>query len=499
MKRTGGILVVCAIIGSLAAAVCPAQEEGGFGFDDSSAQTASTTVKPEGEVRYTTRSYPDENASWEVESVPEVRLGANLSSGAITGRFQLRVDPDRLENSPERILYEAWAAASSGPLEIKAGLMKLPWGRMDSLRVLDVLNPQDYGEPPTRDVAERSIPQAMVRLRIAVSEATSIQAVWEPFWEGNRIPFGERWEPVFSRDLRAQLEDSVYYGTDPTVNSGRGNGLYYTLWSQVFAAAYASTLNQATAAAAADAQALVLSATARSQAEDRVDSVITAPFTSDLSMSQAGLRLETGFPGVDIGLQYWYGFNRLPTVDQAALSAALATGTGSVFEYDRLHHMGADFATVLWDTGLRGEVAVNLTKDLDGDDPEVRNGTFEWAAGADRKVLGITVNLQARQVYLLGADRRASSADADDALEDVTTTLSLSLKESFIRDTLEVELVGVWGVEEGGGLLMPCTSLAVNDDLRFRVLGRYFFGPSDGNYGEYKDSSGVELSVGYMF
>ncbi len=508
MRKTIRIFAICAFIVSVSAAVW-AEDEGAFGFDDDSAQAASAALKPEGEVKYTSRLFPDQSESWEVESVPEVRLGADLSSGVITGRFQLRVDPCRLENSPERVLHEAWAAANSGPFELKAGLMKLPWGRMDSLRVLDVLNPQDYGEPPSREVAERSIPQAMVRLRIAVSETASVQAVWEPFWEGNRIPFGSRWEPVFSRDLRAQLENSVYYGTNPTANSGRGDGMYNTLWMQAYAAAFAayhSALgpgSEAAAAAAAttaaNAQAAVLSITARSESEDRVNSVIETPIAHNLSMSQIGLRLETGFSGLDIGLQYWYGFNRLPTVDRAALSAALSTGSGTVLEYDRLNHFGADFAAVLWDFGVRGEVAVNVTKDLDGDDPEVRNGTFEWAAGTDRDVLGVTVNLQAKQVFLLGANERAASGDADEGLADIATTLSLSLKESFIRDTLEIEIAGVWGVEESEGLLLPSASLAVNDDLHFRILGRWFFGPSDGTFGEYEDSSDVELSVRYVF
>jgi hypothetical protein len=227
--------------------------------------------------------------------------------------------------------------------------------------------------------------------------------------------------------------------------------------------------------------------------------VMSDAMRRDLSMSQVGLRLETGLSGVDIGLQYWYGFNRLPTVDRAALPAALATGAGTVLEYDRLNHFGADFAAVLWDIGVRGEVAVNVTKDLKGDDPEVRNGTFEWAAGADRDVLGISANLQAKQVFLLGADERAASGDADEGLADIATTLSLSLKESFIRDTLELELIVVWGVEESEGLLLPSASLDVNDDLHFRVLGRYFFGPSDGTFGEYEDSSDVEFSVRYVF
>ncbi len=480
-----------------AASLCAAQDEIGFGFEEP-ADAAAPAIAMGGEVLYTLRAFPGE--SWEMESEARAVFGLELSSGAISAAFRALLDPGILKENPERVLDEAWAAVDAGAFELKAGLIKLPWGRADSLRVLDILNPQDYGAPPTGESNERSIAQPMLRFDFELGSFARIQAVWEPCWEGNRIPFGGKWEPAFSRDLRERLASMAYHGTNPAANGGRGDGLYYLAWAQAYAVAYAATGgNSAAATIAADSQAAALSAAAQEESEARVFSAIGAVEASDLSRSQAGARLEASLSGLDFGLQYWYGFNRLPTLDQSALAAALAGGSGSILAYDRLHHCGLDFACVLWDINLRAEAAANITEDLDGDDPSVRNGTFEWAAGADRDVAGIAVNVQAKQARLLGADKRAPMADADDALSPVATTLALSLKESLARDKLELSIAGLWVVEESEGLVLPSVSLFVKDDLRIRLLGRYFFGPEDGSFGGYADMNGAELSLRYQY
>ncbi len=62
-------------------------------------------------------------------------------------------------------LGEAWLRASPLPrLHVKVGRQIVVWGRSDTLRVLDVLNPVDEREPGIADLSEMRLPVAMTRV-----------------------------------------------------------------------------------------------------------------------------------------------------------------------------------------------------------------------------------------------------------------------------------------------------------------------------------------------
>lgn len=62
-------------------------------------------------------------------------------------------------------LGEAWLRASPLPrVDVKFGRQIVVWGRSDTLRVLDVLNPVDEREPGIADLASMRLPVAMTRV-----------------------------------------------------------------------------------------------------------------------------------------------------------------------------------------------------------------------------------------------------------------------------------------------------------------------------------------------
>ena len=62
-------------------------------------------------------------------------------------------------------LHEAWVRASPlSQLDIKVGRQIVAWGRSETLRVVDVLNPIDNREPGVIDLADMRLPVAMSRL-----------------------------------------------------------------------------------------------------------------------------------------------------------------------------------------------------------------------------------------------------------------------------------------------------------------------------------------------
>jgi hypothetical protein len=62
-------------------------------------------------------------------------------------------------------LGEAWLRASPLPrVDLKVGRQIVVWGRSDTLRVLDVLNPVDEREPGIADLSDMRLPVAMTRV-----------------------------------------------------------------------------------------------------------------------------------------------------------------------------------------------------------------------------------------------------------------------------------------------------------------------------------------------
>ena len=455
LARAGGIVLV-----AMLAAVFPAAAQD-FGFGDgtnvASASTPNVTVG--GSVGYTARVAPDfsDIKTSSVDSVPQANLSFSVSGKSISAYAVLKIDPDTLANNPAETLSQAWASAHLGNLEIKGGLQRISWGVADSLRVLDVLSPIDYRSLTFSDIEERYLPQASLSAKLSFGTSSSLQAVWTPFFEADQYAYSGKWEPKKIKSLMG------------------------TAYSNFYQLALASNGNNVELA--------------KEYATAKTASFLSYPDTTSLKYSQAGLRFVTSLAGVDLGAQYWYGFDRRPSYD---IATAQTTGQADI-SYDRLNHFGADAAFALGGFNFRLEGAANLTSDLKGDDPLVHNSNVAWSAGIDKDILGTTINLQGMQTYLLGADNITSATDIEYGDDDRSSTVALSLDHSFDRDRVKAQLAGMWEIEQEDYMLSPSLTFVLSDDLDLRVAGRLFLGDSSGNLGQYADNSYAEIGMSYSF
>lgn len=368
-------------------------------------------------------------------ALPEARLSLGASGSKVDAKISLRFNKGILESDPATLLDEAKLRVFLGGTTLEGGLMRAAWGRADSLSVLDIINPRDLSDLTLRDENDRKIAVPMLRLTESLGERASVELIYLPWFEGDRIAISGPWLPAKLAAAQAM--------------TGQANPF-------------------------------------------------SSPDTARLDYGQAGLRLATGLGGIDLGLQYFYGYLTTPAYDMNPASIAAAGGKIPVI-WNRYHQLGLDAAVVLAGFNIRLEAGANLTEDTAGNDPLVYNPAIVWAAGFDKALFaGIDLNVQAMGKLRLLHDKIASPLDVEYGSNVTTTQIAALLSRSFARDAVKIELLGLLGAEKLDYMIEPGVTLAVGD-AEIALRGRYFGGNVEGDLGQFRDSGYVRFSVSYKF
>lgn len=480
-------------------------QEFGFGGGAAEAAPAPISAKLGGSLSFSMLAFPFELVDGDFTNstaLPESRIQIEASGAKSDAFLGIRLDRTVLTENPADILDEAWLRIYAGKTTIQGGLLRVFWGRMDSLSVLDVLNPHDLSDLTVRAEKDRKMAVPMLRITQPLGERVSAEMAYLPWFEGDRIATSGPWVPAAlatgTTTLKAAMAGQLY------------NAYKASAWAAAYAAAYsqymtatsdASTSNT-NAIAAADAAAASADASLRAQAAGEADAALANPFaspdTKKLDYGQAGLRLSAGLGGVDLGLQYFYGYLTTPAFDMNPASIAAAGGKIPV-SWNRYHQLGADMATVLAGFNLRIEAGANLTEDMSGDDPLVYNPAIVWAAGFDRDLFaGVNLNLQATGKVRLFHDKIASPLDVEYGSDITTTRIAALVSRSFAQERVKLELLGMLGLEQADYMVEPGI-VFVFGDAEVALRGRYFGGDAAGDLGQFHDRSYVSLSSTYQF
>jgi hypothetical protein len=386
--------------------------------------------------------------------------------------------------------YPAWPVAIDeaylrlyfGSLHLEGGLRKLTWGKADTQGPLDVINPLDYTDfTILTDQEARKLARPLFHLSYYTGDYSKIEAVLAPSFQGNRYAETGPWVPRqmedFARELEPVLAQRIY-------------ALYLSpqeppnLDKNVFGDP--------------------------STVEDKIrnhyrglslDDI--SPVTNSIEYFQAGLRFTGTLGPVDFGFQYFYGNLFRPAFTASGLAGFYQEPYRVVRAvYNRYHQIGADYAQVLWGFNLRAEAAVNLSSDLDGRDGEVYNPFLGWALGFDRDLFwGINLNLQG-----VGTVRLFQSRLGTSVLEDIEAGSSLSssrlialLSKTFVRDTVEIRALGLWGIEDRDFLFNPSLVWLPLDEFRIEFSGGLFLGNERGELGQYRKRNFLKLKLTYSF
>jgi hypothetical protein len=476
-----------------------------FGFGSTDASSSVPDVKVSGSLAFSVLAFPYELDSGDFAdsaALPEARLNFEARVASAEGKLGFRVDRNLLANNPAALLDEAWLRIYAGKAIIQAGLQRLTWGRADSLSVLDIVNPRDLSNLTLRDENERKIAMPMVKLSGSLGERTTVDAVYLPWFEGDRIAVSGPWVPAALATGKASLEAAMADELYDAYAASTWAAVYAQAYSQTLTASGLAAFSNTTAIAAANAQvaaaAPALTARANAEAAAALADPFASPNTRGLDYGQAGARLSAGLGAVDLGLQYFYGYLTTPAYDMNPASIAAAGGKIPV-SWNRYHQIGADMAFVLAGFNLRLEAGANLTEDSTGADPLIYNSAIVWAAGFDRSLFaGIDINLQAMGKLRLNHDAIVSPLDVEYGSKLTSTRVAALLSRSFARDRIKLELLGLYEIEKMDYMVEPGLVFAFGD-AEIALRGRYFGGDSSGDLGQFNDKSYVSVSAKYKF
>ena len=480
-------------------------QEFGFGAEASEAATAAIGAKIGGSLSFSMLAFPLELADGDFSdsaALPEARIRIEASGAKSDAFLGVRLDETALTDNPADILDEAWLRIYAGRTTIQGGLMRVFWGRMDGLSVLDVLNPRDLSDLTVRSENDRKIAVPMLKITQPLGERASAELVYLPWFEGDRIAASGSWVPAALASGQAALKAAMAGQLYNAYKASAWAAAYAAAYSQYMTATNNAAYSNTSAIAAADAAVASADASLRAQAASEADAALANPFASPdtkrLDYGQAGLRLSAGLGGVDLGLQYFYGYLTTPAFDMNPASIAAAGGKIPV-SWNRYHQLGFDMAAVLAGFNLRLEAGANLTEDLSGDDPLVYNPAIVWAAGFDRDLFaGINLNLQAMGKVRLNHDKITSPLDVEYGSDLTATRIAALLSRSFAQERVKLELLGMLGLEQADYLVEPGI-VFVFGDAEVALRGRYFGGDSAGDLGQFRDQSYVNLSLKYQF
>ena len=196
--------------------------------------------------------------------------------------------------------------------------------------------------------------------------------------------------------------------------------------------------------------------------------------------------------------------------------------------YDQLQVFGLEAAFVLWKLNTRWEFAYNLTEDIAGDNPWVKNNSISWVAGfdIDIPIHNLNLNVQENGSYILNNDKieggkvvagslmgnpievPIGTADVDYKSDGkyYNNKLIVLLSDKWLNEKLTTEVQGIWGIEHDEFMVAPKIEYNVMEGLTFAVRGVYLYSNNkDGEFynftadSENHDKAFVQLTAKYQF
>ena len=381
------------------------------------------------------------------------KLNFSAKTSFAEGLISLNVVPALIPVS----IDEAYIRAFFGNFDISAGLKKVTWGKADQMGPLDILNMINMSKifiemADSASLMGVKIANPIVHTTYRFGRFSKLEGVFLPSFE------------VISSSVSAAL--------------GSSNPLMALLIGST-------------------AERWIPSQMQELYFEIGEDTKLFMPVTSGLDYAQGGLRFTTSVRSADIGAQYFYGRMYQPAVRKVYDSSNALESVE--FFYNKYHHIGIDYAQVVFGFNLRAEVAANITEDIRGKDAHVYNPSIGWSFGFDRDVIGFNINFQANgSVRLLNSKVGTAPFDIESGTSVTATRLTAMLSRKFLREEIELRTAVVWGIEDKDVAIMPAV-IWVRDDLRAALSGGFFLGDSNGQLGQYKNNNFLKISVTYMF
>ena len=319
-------------------------------------------------------------------------------------------------------LRELYLEIVQGDFDLRVGRQQVVWGESLGLRILDVINPQDFREFILDDFIDARIPLWGTRLDYTFGDWV-FEGVWFLDFEDNRpADLGSEWQFRESGQLDLFLQSP----------------------------------------------AIQLAKTKK-------------PRDGRLSDSEVGFRVTRFMRNMDVSLNYFYAWSDFPVGFRRTIG-----GNRFLVEprHTRFHLLGGTFNYAFDVFVIRGEGGLKLgqhfvstdLRDADG----IRQREFlSYVLGLDWTV---NDNLMANFQFFQNVIFNKPSDIPDEAVNNI---VSVFLRADFINETLFPELIALYGINFGELLIRPQIEYQLTDYLSVTLGADFFIGPRSGFFGQY--------------
>lgn len=335
-------------------------------------------------------------------------------------------------------LRELFLEAPLGPAFLTVGKQQIVWGQADGLKVLDLVNPQDFREFILDDFEDSRIPLWAIRAEVPVGPVLA-ELVYVPDPTFHELP-----EP-----------GSVYEFTAPRFLPPAREG-------------FATALRP-----------------------------LERPRRL-LADGDAGMRLSTRAAGLDLALAYLYRYDDRPVFRGEPGLSPLGPTYFFTPEYERTHVIGGSLAGAFGDFTVRAEAAWSTDRYLSTTDPRERDALLvepELGTVLGLDWYGLRDTLLSAQVF-----QSWIPASAPGILRDrLDTTLTFLARRSFRHDRLRLEAMWLHNLNDGDGLARPRVVVELRDGVEAWVGADVFYGAAEGTFGEFDAADRVVMGMRWGF
>jgi len=356
-------------------------------------------------------------------------------------------------NTPYLEFKELWVQYSTTTLDLKAGLQRFSWGRLDEFPPNDLLNPWDYTQFLRKPLEDRKIGVPSVSASLNSGD-WSYDTVWVPWLVPYRLSMpDERWSGASSASAFSQVPNAEIVPAEPNL----------------------------------------------------------PPRT--IRNSNIGFRARhTG--DIEWALNLYHGYDPLPVFKTTALALDVQPGKitidpGYVPDFHRITSIGLDAAVVTGEWSLRAEAAYimnryyNIERSRWGYPTSpissplntigLKTDVLNYGIGADYRLFEDgTLFMQALQTVILGNTELLYE-------RKIETVLSANLKVFWVNQKVETNANIAYNPEHGAAMGKANVWYVFTDAWKAGIIAMNFTGPLQSVFGRYSRNDQVETGVVYAW
>ena len=336
----------------------------------------------------------------------------------------------------EMELREFYLDASMGRMYLRLGKQQIVWGKTDGLKVLDVLNPQDFREFVLDDFEDSRIPLWSVNAEVPIGPLVA-QLVWIP---------------------------------DRTYHDLPESGATFAFTSPLFVPVSPHGI------AAAEIREV--------QRPNR--------FFAD---SDVGVQLSAFWKGWDLTANYFYHYYDAPVLFR---ELTVTNGTPHVLitpRYERSHLVGGTLSNAFGSATVRGEIGFSTDRYFLASDPSpaaagvVETNTLDYGLGFDW--FGFDDTFLSVQLF-----QNWVTADAARLVRDqLNTFVTLLAQRDYRNETLRAEVLAVHSIGGSDGYVKARIRYDLLDNIRLKGGADLFYGSRDGFIGQFDRNDRVVIGL----